>query len=416
MEELDLKSKRVVIRVDFNLTFSNEGKSVDSSDDFRIDSTMPLINLLIGKSAKIILVCHLGRPEGKVNEELSLEPIAKYFSAIIGRKVDVIKSEESNITKRLLGIEEKDADNFKNILSKVFLFKLINQNNNEFLNGDIIMLENLRFDSREEENSMELAEFLSRLCDIYINEAFSASHRNHASIKAIKRVAKHFYYGPLFNKEAENLKRFISCPVKPLVIVLGGAKVETKISLIRKFIGLADHILIGGVIANTILRFKGIAVGDSAIDASAMSQAEDLISSIDLTNTKIHLPVDVKCGYSLNLHTKKDLYECPIGKIKQGCVIGDLGVDTISLFSNIIKQANTIIWNGTLGYAENPIYEISSYEIAKTIISNKKCKSLIGGGDTISFLEKKCLLDKFSFISTGGGAMLEFLIEPRKFN
>ncbi len=414
-ENIDLYGKKVMVRVDFNIAFDSLN-DYDYSGDYRIQKTIPLIYFLIKKGAKIIIICHYGRPEGVYESKFSIKPIVEYFSHLIGLKWKPIDNRVD--IQRLLAVGDREIDEFYNLVNPIYLlkpeFSSVNKKEN-FDNGNIIFLENLRFDRREEENDEGLAEFLSRLCDIYINEAFSTSHRFHASISAIKRLKKEFYYGFLYKNEVDNLLDFLERPVRPLVLIMGGSKTETKLKLIKKFLSLADHILVGGVMANTILFSKGIAVGNSMVDTNVISESRDLLRDFDITSTKVHLPVDVVCANNLQSVEREKVIIFPVGNIPKNYIIGDLGPDTIDLFTKVISNAGTVIWNGNLGYTESIFFREASTKIAYAIVKNSRCKSLVGGGDTDSFLREIKLADKFTFISTGGGAMLEFLIEPRKF-
>lgn len=416
-DDVDLWGKRVMVRVDFNIVLEND-LSNDSFGDERLKKTIPLINFLIQKGAKVIIGSHYGRPGGFYDSQFSLKSIVKYFSHLIGLKWRLIESRVE--IKNLLVVEDRDIDEFYNLIHPLYLLKPKfsfgnGYTKNNFDNGSIVFLENLRFDKREEKNSKELAQFYSKLCDIYINEAFSASHRFHASISAIKDFAKEFYYGFLYKKEVDSLLSFLERPLRPMALIVGGSKSETKLKLIRKFLKLADHILIGGVMANTILFAKGIAVGSSVIDTDLIDVARDLMRNFDLTSTKIHLPVDVACVTNLKSAKRDEVRIFPVGNIPENYIIGDLGPDTINLFTNVIANTKTVIWNGNLGYTENIFFRDASTKIAYTITQDGKRKTLAGGGDTGSFLKEIKLADKFTFISTGGGAMLDFLIEPRRF-
>lgn len=414
-DDVDLYGKRVMVRVDFNITFKNRAYP-DYYNDDRLRKTIPLINFLIKKGAKIIIGCHYGRPEGIYKEEFSVKPIVDYFSRLMGLKWKPIT--QRGEIKNLLLIEDKEIDEFHNLIFPLYLLKPhfnINSSKDSFDNGDILFLENLRFDKREEGNSEELAQFYNKLCDIYINEAFSTSHRSHASITAIKRLAKEFYFGFLYKSEVDNLIKFVEQPLRPLILVIGGAKSETKLKLVKKFLTLADHILIGGVIANIILSSKGITIGSSLIDDNLIESAKDLMQDFDLTSTRIHLPLDVVCAPRLESATPEESMIFPIGNIPVNYMIGDLGPDTVRLFANIISKAKSVVWNGTLGYTESHAFREASAKIAKAIVRDKERYSLVGGGDTVSFLREINMADKFTFISTGGGAMLEFLIDPPKF-
>lgn len=398
--------KKVLVRVDFNIPVLN-GK-IEPFDDFKIKRTLPLLKDLEKRNAKIILISHFGRPEGKIKKELSLKNISKYFSKIVKRKFEEIKNREKII--KLLEIDEKTYNSLKKILFKIYYLPKKPSKKLEFNNKDIIILENLRFDKREEQNKKNFSKLLATLCDIYINEAFSASHREHSSIIGVKNYVKEYYYGPLFYDEVRHLSKIFLRPKRPLVLVLGGAKVKTKLFLMIKFLDYADHILLGGVLANTLLAAKGYSIGESLYEKEVFDEAKEVVKKIDLTSTKLHLPLDVICTDNLKNPSKASIKLAPVGNLPKGCIIGDLGKDTIDLFSEIIKNARTIIWNGPLGYTETKEFEKASVLLLKAIAQNKKAFTIAGGGDTVAFLKKHKGIKKIKFVSTGGGAMLEFLL------
>jgi 3-phosphoglycerate kinase len=267
--------------------------------------------------------------------------------------------------------------------------------------GDIILLENIRFYKEEEENSNIFADRLANLADMYVNDAFGVSHRAHASVNAITRYIPS-YAGFLLFEEISNMEKVLQNPEKPLVAIIGGAKLETKIGVIEKFLQIADHVLVGGDVANAILQGKGLTTSGTMPDQKVIDQ----VNKIDITNTKLHLPVDaVAC---LKEGDSEYMRKTSIGAVRKEEKIFDIGPDTIGLYSSIIKVAKTVFFNGPMGLIENKDYVFGTLEVCKSIVESK-AYSIVGGGESNSFLKDVGLINKFSYASTGGGAMLEFV-------
>lgn len=378
LKTAEIKNKRVLLRCDFNVDIKN-GKIVD---DFRIKKALPTIRHLLENNNQVVIISHLGRPKPKkglscfFDKKNSLRPVAKRLSQLLGKRVEFYR-------------------NFTGFISR----KRIQR----FVPKRIIFLENIRFYEGEEKNDEQFAQVLADLGDVYVNDAFGASHREHASIVLLPKL-KPSYIGLLFEEELNNLSPIVKNPQRPLIIVLGGAKDKTKIPLISKLLELADHLLIGGKIANTILAGKGYAIGKFIMD----QKIKEIVEKINLTNPKIHLPVDGVV--SLKEIDKEYIHVAAVGKIRREEECFDIGPETVGIFSEILKEAKTVVWNGPLGLVEEEEFQEGSKRIAQTIIRNG-CRSIIGGGDTIKFLDQQKLLDYFDFVSTGGGAMLEYLAE-----
>ncbi len=371
IQEIEVSGKRVLVRVDFNVSLDKEGKVID---DFRIRATWPTINYLKEKGAKIILLAHLGRPEGKKDLTFSLKPLLE--------KVNALNNESVILLEDYLG---------EGALKEIEKMKP----------GGIIMLENLRWHPGEEKNDLEFAKLLARLADVYINDAFAVSHRAHASVEAITKFLPSGA-GLLLQKEVFELSRVRDNPEHPLVAIIGGSKISTKIKLIQSFFNKAESIILGGALANTVLRAKGIAIGKSFFEEKALSA----VKSIPITDPKIHLPVD-----AIVCQNKEATGLCSIravGKVNDEEMLLDIGPDSEKLFSQIIARAKMVVWNGPMGLFENETFSHGTRAIAQAI-ANSSAYSLVGGGETVAFLEKESLIDDFSFVSTGGGAMLEFL-------
>lgn len=380
IKDIEVANKRVLVRVDFNVSLDKKGKVID---DFRIRATLPTLRYLIEQGAKIILLAHLGRPlqnqGGRSDiadprEKFSLKPIADKLVELLVRE---IKLAPDCIGE---GIREMAV---------------------QLEAGEILMLENLRFHQGEESNEEGFARSLAELGEVYVNDAFAVSHRAHASVQAITEFLPSVA-GFLLAKEIENLTRARDNPDHPLTVIIGGAKMSTKIKLIQTFLNKAENIILGGALANTVLHAKGIAVGKSIIEESMVPE----INKLEITDTKIHLPLD-----ALVCASREDLSTChpgPIGMLQGNESILDIGFDSQKLFSRVINSSKMIIWNGPMGLFEIEAFAYGTKAVAEAI-AESKAYSLVGGGETVAYLERIGLVDKFSFVSTGGGAMLEFL-------
>ena len=374
--EKNLNGKRILLRLDLNVPLDN-GKVIDAT---RIDKILPTLKFLISQNTKIIILSHVGRPRGKIINELSLKPICENLGNKLNQNVRLIKK---NI------IEINNEDLFNNIDEK------------------IIMLENIRFYYEEEKNDPEFAKHLSRLADIYVNDAFSCSHRAHSSIHAVTNFLPS-YSGLQLDTEVDALKKITSEIKKPITCIIGGSKVSTKINIIKNLIPKFDNIIIVGGMANNIIKYMGNNIGKSLQEDSSDSIIQEIFSLSETQNCKIIYPQDVIVGKNLNGTPQiKELNE-----VLSDEMILDIGPKTISMINNIIDESNTILWNGPAGYFENPNFANGSIEIAKKIIENGKSSkiySVAGGGDTVSLLNSLNSINDFNFVSTAGGAFLEYL-------
>ena len=375
-EEKNLNGKRILLRLDLNVPLDN-GKILDAT---RIDKILPTLKFLISQNTKIIILSHVGRPRGKIINELSLKPICENLGSKLNQNVRLIKK---NI------IEINNEDLFNNIDEK------------------IIMLENIRFYYEEEKNDPKFAKHLSRLADIYVNDAFSCSHRAHSSIHAVTNFLPS-YSGLQLDTEVNALKKITSEIKKPITCIIGGSKVSTKINIIKNLIPKFDNIIIVGGMANNIIKYMGNNIGKSLQEDSSDSIIQEIFSLSETQNCKIIYPQDVIVGKNLNGTPQiKELNE-----VLSDEMILDIGPKTISMINNIINESNTILWNGPAGYFENPNFANGSIEIAKKIIENNKSSkiySVAGGGDTVSLLNSLNSINDFNFVSTAGGAFLEYL-------
>ncbi|MDP2967389.1 MAG: phosphoglycerate kinase [bacterium] len=372
IKEFNLKGKRVLVRSDFNVPLSDKGEILD---DFRIKESIRTIEYLIKKEAKVILMSHLDRPKNK-DPRYSLRYLAKRLEKLLNEKVKFLDD--------CLGEKvEREIEKMKP--------------------GEILLLENLRFHKEEEKGDLNFAKKLAKLGDVYINDAFGASHRSHASIVGVPKYLPSGA-GLLLEKEINVLSQVLERPWRPLVAIIGGIKIDTKIKLIEQFLKKADHLLLGSKPAESLLIVKGILIGRPFFEEKEVLEK---IEKINLANPKLHLPVDGQMALS----TLQEQYFRigAIGTLRKEEEVFDIGPETRKVFVGIIKSAKMIIWNGPLGMFEKEPFDKGTKEIAEAIVRNHTAFKIAGGGDTVSLISKLDLLDKFDHISTGGGAMLEFL-------
>jgi phosphoglycerate kinase len=371
----NLRNKRVMVRVDFNVPVKR-GKVMD---DTRLHASIPTLKYLIKAKAKVVIVTHLGRPDGKKDRKLKLDPVAKKLGELLGKKVKKLP--------RYSGIAvEKQISGMKG--------------------GQVVMLENIRFSPDEKKNTGELGKELAGLVDLFVLDGFAVAHRSAASVVGVPSFIPS-YAGLLLEQEIKGLERITKKPKHPLVVVIGGAKTETKIPVIKNLLPKADHILIGGAILNTYLASKGYGVGASLVDNEFKKQALEFCSK-----RKIIVPADVVVGDKEG----KNVRVVEITKNKsticnQQSAIYDIGPATMRLFAPYIKKAQTLVWNGALGLFENKSYAMATLAAARLVASRSKGKAygVIGGGETIQAMGMVGMTDDIDLISTGGGAMLEFL-------
>lgn len=363
--QANVNNKIVLLRVDFNVPLKN-GRVIDNK---KIKEALPTIKYLLNKKAKIILVSHLGRPEGKFVKELTLEPVAKELGRLLNRKVPVLNFDEE----------------IKNSLKK----------------HEVVFLENIRFHPEEEKNDLKFAKKLASLADVYVNDAFGASHRAHASIVGVKKFLPSFL-GFLVEKEVKMLSSLLKNPKKPFVVILGGAKISDKIKVIENLAKKCDLILIGGAMMFTFFKAKGWEIGKSKFESGKVKFAKKLLKKY---SEKIVLPEDVVCVSHINSNRRKKF---DASEIPEDSIGLDIGKDTVNFYKFILKDAKTVFWNGPLGKIEKYPFDNGTKEIAK-FLAKLKATVVIGGGDTAAIIEKLKLAKKYSHVSTGGGASLEFL-------
>ena len=375
-KNLDLKGKKVLLRVDLNVPMEN-GAITETS---RIEKIIPTIKLLLEKQAKIIIISHIGRPKGKVVEGMSLKPISEKLSFLLNKEV----------------LFNKEPIN-KNTLLAI----------NKISNGKIIMLENIRFNEGEELNNNEFSKQISDLGDIYINDAFSCSHRSHASVEGITKYIPS-YFGLQIAEEINALKKITSEIEKPVSLIIGGSKISTKIKIINNLIKKFNNIIIVGGMGNTMLKHTGSNIGKSICENECGSLINEILENSKKYNCEITIPKDVIVSNSLDGEGK----EKNINKIKDDEMILDIGSKTLSSIEKIINNSRTILWNGPAGYFENPNFQNGTKKILELIsqkTKNDKIFSVAGGGETVAAINKFKKFDSFTFVSTAGGAFLEYL-------
>lgn len=376
IDQVDLRGKRVIIRVDFNVPLDD---SLQITDDSRIRAALPTINHAIDEGASVILCSHLGRPNGKPRPELSLAPVAKRLKRFLGK--DVIFSPDCVGTK------------VKNLVSQL-------------KPGDVLLLENLRFHPEEEANDDQFAAELASLGDVYINEAFGAAHRAHASIVGITKFIKTSAAGYLMKREVEYLEGAVENPMRPFVAILGGAKVSGKIGVIENLGKKVDKVIIGGGMAFTFIKAMGIEIGRSLVEDAMLDFATGIHRHAVDRGVKFYLPVD--CVVAASLDPGAETKIVPVQEIPENWYGMDIGPATVKLFSEAIQNAKTILWNGPMGMFERDAFARGTQAIAHAV-ANAYALTIVGGGDTALAVHRAGETDSMSFISTGGGAALQLL-------
>lgn len=373
IRDIDIKGKKLLIRVDFNVPMD---KDFNISDDTRIREALPTINYCIDNEAKsIVLVSHLGRPKGRSND-FSLKHVVKRLERLLNKEVffaDTIESAK----------------------------KAQNENNHQ-----IILLENIRFYDGETKNDEDLSKSLASLCDIYVNDAFGTSHRAHASTYGIAKFVAHKVAGILLKKEIDSFAKVIKNPLRPLLLIVGGSKVSSKLSLLQKVLDVVDKIIIGGAMSNTFLKALGYNMQASLVEDDLIQDAMTILESAKEKKVKVYLPVDIVS--TNNINEPSEIKITPSQDIPENLIAVDIGPASVKLFSEVVADSQTIIWNGPLGVYEIHQFSRGTFNLAN-VIANTYAFSFIGGGDTADAIDKAGQRDNMSFISTGGGASLELL-------
>lgn len=376
VKDIDLKNKRVFVRCDFNVPIDENGNITDNR---RIVGALDTIKYLLENDCKVILASHLGRPKGEVKKEFSLAPVARELSNLLGKEVRLAEDIIGESAKKLTS---------------------------NMQNGDVVLLENVRFDSREEKNAPEFSKELASMAEIFVNDAFGTAHRAHSSTTGIADYIP-AVSGFLIEKELNFLGSALENPARPFVAILGGKKVSDKIGVINSLLEKVDTLMIGGAMAYTFFKAQGYNVGNSICELDKLDLAKELMKKANEKGVKLMLPVDTRLGkeFAPNTETKTVSWT----EIPDGWEGFDIGDKTIENYKEELKNAKTVIWNGPVGLFEFDKFAIGTNEIAKTLSEMTDATTIIGGGDSAAAVEKAGLSDKFTHISTGGGASLEFL-------
>ena len=383
VRDLDVRGKRVLVRVDFNVPIETRGGKIRVTDDTRIRETLPTINYLREHGAKTILMSHFGRPKGKPVEKYSLRLIGEYLHSLIHHPVIFSHDTIGEVPKKIV---------------------------DHMGSGDVALLENLRFQPGEEANDPDFAKALAELGDLYVNDAFGAAHRAHASTVGITKFVEKSAMGFLMEKELKFLKEGLEKPAKPFVVILGGAKVSDKIGVLKALMEKADVILIGGAMANTFLKAQGIPLGASRVEADKVDLARELLELAKEREVKFLLPIDVveadeiRAGADVRNTSRLS----PQHGITEGWQAVDIGAATVALYQEEVARAETILWNGPMGVFEIPEFGEGTIAIAEAIAQSGAI-TIVGGGDSVTAVRQGGLAGKMTFMSTGGGASLELL-------
>lgn len=376
IDQIDLKNKRVMIRVDYNVPYDKE---MAITDDTRIRATIPTIEYCLKNNCKIILISHLGRPKGQVKPSLSLKPVSASLSSMLNMPVKFVDTPLGDETIKIT---------------------------HDLSEGEIVLFENIRFYPGEEKNDRSLGELLARHADIFINDAFAAAHRGHASNFAITEFIAISAAGFLLKAEIEYSQKTIQSAESPFGAIIGGAKVSSKIDVLSNIILKVDFLIIGGGMAFTFLKSRGYSIGNSLLEDELLDTAREISRKAKENNVEILLPVDIVGAEEFDNDSPKAVYL--IDQIPDNIIGLDIGPQSIKLFSAKIKEAKTIIWNGPMGAFEMSNFATGTNEIARTL-ADSDCLSIVGGGDSVTAINQAGVTDKISYISTGGGAFLELL-------
>ncbi len=378
LDDLDVAGKRVLVRVDFNVPMK-DGAVTDAT---RIERALPTIEELSRKGAKVLLLSHFGRPKGKADPVASLKPLAKVLGDHLGGPVEFVEDCIGDVVKKAA---------------------------KKMLDGDVSLLENTRFHAGEEANDPEFAKALAEHADAYVNDAFSAAHRAHASTEGVAHLLP-AAAGRAMERELDYLKAALSAPVRPLMAVVGGAKVSTKIDLLLNLVAKADILAVGGGMANTFLLAKGVSVGKSLCEPDLAGMAREIMAQADKSGCEIILPVDVVVAKEFKEGAVREVVA--VDAVKDDDMILDLGPDTVNLIAERIESAKTLVWNGPLGAFEIKPFDTATVEAARFAAKRVKSEDLVavaGGGDTVAALNAAGVEDDFTYVSTAGGAFLEWL-------
>lgn len=375
VRDVEVEGMTVLVRVDFNVPLDQQGRI---TDDSRIRAALPTIRYLLEGDAAVILASHLGRPKGRVHPELSLHPVADHLSELLGIPVLLAPDSIGEATERLAELLDP---------------------------GQVLLLENLRFHPEEEANDPEFARRLASPAQLFVNDAFGTAHRAHASTTGVAAYLP-AVSGLLMQREIDALGGVLRHPRKPLVAVIGGAKISTKMGVLRHLLDITDHFLIGGGMANTLLKSQGVAVGSSLVEEDQLDVARDFLSAAELKGRQVHLPVDAIVAERVEEGAPARTVD--ISGISSGWAMVDIGPQTIAAFSRVLQRAGTVVWNGPMGVFEIDAFANGTRQIAQ-VLAHADAETIVGGGDSVAAVEQMGVADRMSHVSTGGGASLEFL-------
>lgn len=376
IKDIDIAGKKVFIRVDFNVPMDENQKI---TEDTRIRTVLPTLEYALSQNAKIILASHLGRPKGKKVPEMSLKPAAAHLSNLINKEVKMAPDCIGDEVKKMIA---------------------------EMKNGDIILLENLRYYDQEQANDPEFAGELGTLCDVYINNAFAVSHRVHASVAAITGHVAECGAGLLLEKEIDNYSQAMENPARPLLAIVGGAKISSKLAALENMLTKVDRVIIGGAMANTFLKSQGKEIGASMVEDDILDKAAEVMKTAKEKGIEFYIPVDVVAAEKFEKDAANKVV--PVDEIPSDQMALDIGTETVKLYSDVIATSKTIVWNGPMGVFEMDAFSKGTMAVAAKV-AESDALTIIGGGDTDAAVHKAGVAVKMSYISTGGGAFLKLM-------